>query len=100
MAEELQEEVKPDGTPLDTETPREAEAAVSPSGGVDVDAQEMVIASLRLQVQDLFSQVNQLNNKLVKLYDRVSDLEDNLPVASSSIPSSSLKISQLELERT
>jgi hypothetical protein len=108
MAEELQEEVKQDGTPPARETHHEA-AAVSPKhqlngtsggGGVDVDAQEMVIASLRLQVQDLFSQVNQLNNKLVKSYDRVSDLEDNLHDASSNIRSSSLKISQLELERT
>ena len=108
MAEELQEEVKQDGTPPARETHHEA-AAVSPKhqlngtsggGGVDVDAQEMVISSLRLQVQDLFSQVNQLNNKLVKSYDRVSDLEDNLHVASSNLRSSSLKISQLELERT
>jgi len=44
--------------------------------------------------------VTQLNNKLVKSYDRVSDLEDNLHVASSTIRSSTLRISQLELERT
>ncbi|KAF9467782.1 hypothetical protein BDZ94DRAFT_1304979 [Collybia nuda] len=68
--------------------------------GSDPDAQEMVIASLRSQIQDLFSQVTQLNGKLVKSYDRVSDLEDELHVASSNLRSSSLKISQLELERT
>ncbi|KAG6831410.1 hypothetical protein H0H87_005231 [Tephrocybe sp. NHM501043] len=66
----------------------------------DPDAQQMVIASLRSQVQDLFSQVNELNNKLVKSYDRVSDLEDDLHMASATNRSSSLKISQLELERT
>lgn len=65
----------------------------------DPDAQEMVISSLREQIQDLFSQVSQLNNKLVKSYDRVSDLEDDLHVASSNVRNSSLKISQLELER-
>jgi hypothetical protein len=66
----------------------------------DPDPQAMMIASLRSQIQDLFSQVTQLNAKLVKSYDRVSDLEDDLHVASSNLRSSSLKISQLELERT
>ncbi|TEB34412.1 hypothetical protein FA13DRAFT_1626301, partial [Coprinellus micaceus] len=46
--------------------------------GTDPEAQEMVIASLKSQIQDLFSQVNELNNKLVKSYDRVSDLEDDI----------------------
>jgi len=44
--------------------------------------------------------VTQLNNKLVTSYDRVSDLEDNLHVASANVRQSSIKISQLELERT
>ncbi|KII87856.1 hypothetical protein PLICRDRAFT_141867 [Plicaturopsis crispa FD-325 SS-3] len=64
------------------------------------DAQTMLIESLRNQIQDLFTQVTQLNGKLVKSYDRVSDLEDDLHVASSNLRSSSVKISQLELERT
>ncbi|KAI0828610.1 hypothetical protein BC628DRAFT_1316486 [Trametes gibbosa] len=66
----------------------------------DPDAQAMVIESLRAQVQDLFSQVSQLNNKLVRSYDRVSDLEDELHVSSSNYRQATLKISQLELERT
>ncbi|KAI9441730.1 hypothetical protein H4582DRAFT_1407470 [Lactarius indigo] len=69
-------------------------------GSVDKDAQDLVISSLRTQVQDLVSQVTQLNNKLVKSYDRVSDLEDDLHVTSSSLRASSVKISQLELERS
>ncbi|KAJ7099980.1 proline-rich protein [Mycena belliarum] len=69
----------------------------SPSEG---DAQEMVITSLRAQIQDLFSQVSQLNGKLVKSYDRVSDLEDDLHMSSAQARQASLKISQLELERT
>ncbi|KAJ7449120.1 proline-rich protein [Mycena galericulata] len=68
--------------------------------GSDPDAQEMLITSLRSQIQDLFSQVTQLNGKLVKSYDRVSDLEDDLHMASAQARQSSLKISQLELERT
>ncbi|KAF9051676.1 hypothetical protein BJ165DRAFT_1450539 [Panaeolus papilionaceus] len=67
---------------------------------VDKDAQDMVINSLRTQIQDLISQVSQLNSKLVKSYDRVSDLEDDLHVASANLRTSSIKISQLELERT
>ncbi|KAJ7634542.1 proline-rich protein [Roridomyces roridus] len=68
--------------------------------GSEADAQEMVISSLRAQIQDLFSQVTQLNGKLVKSYDRVSDLEDDVHVASQQARQSTLKISQLELERT
>lgn len=66
----------------------------------DPDAQEMLISSLRSQIQDLFSQVTGLNNKLVTSYDRVSDLEDSLHVASANLRASNIKISQLELERT
>ncbi|KAK6981069.1 Sec2p domain-containing protein [Favolaschia claudopus] len=70
------------------------------NNSVEADAQEMVITSLRAQIQDLFSQVTQLNGKLVKSYDRVSDLEDDLHVANAQGRQHSLKISQLELERT
>jgi chromosome segregation ATPase len=66
----------------------------------DPEAQDMVVESLRGQIQDLFSQVTQLNSKLVKSYDRVSDLEDNLHVTSAQLRTSTVKISQLELERT
>jgi len=69
-------------------------------GSIERDAQDLVISSLRTQVQDLVSQVTELNTKLVKSYDRVSDLEDDLHVTSSSLRSSSVKISQLELERS
>jgi Rab guanine nucleotide exchange factor SEC2 len=92
--------------PLSNGTPAE----MPESGGTDnsghrrnstePDPQALVIESLRSQVQDLFSQVTQLNNKLVQSYDRVSMLEDDLHIASSNIRSSSLKISQLELERS
>ncbi|KAM6503410.1 hypothetical protein JOM56_000353 [Amanita muscaria] len=66
----------------------------------DPDAQQMVITSLRGQIQELVNQVTQLNNKLVKSYDRVSDLEDELHVTSSQLRTSSIKASQLELERS
>lgn len=63
------------------------------------EAQAQIIASLRSQVTDLFTQVTQLNSKLVASYDRVSDLEDQLHEASSSLRNSSITISSLELER-
>ena len=63
------------------------------------DAQAQVIDSLRTQISDLITQVSQLNGKLVKSYDRVSDLEDELHMASSNARTSSLKISELEIER-
>ncbi|GJE94800.1 hypothetical protein PsYK624_109740 [Phanerochaete sordida] len=68
-------------------------------GDNDPDAQAQVISSLRSQIQDLFSQVSQLNNKLVKSYDRVSDLEDQLHVTSDNLRNATLKVSQLELEQ-
>ena len=68
------------------------------SGGHDADAQAQVIESLRTQIQDLFSQVTQLNTKLVRSYDRVSDLEDELHVTSSNLRNATLRVSQLELE--
>ncbi|VDB88792.1 unnamed protein product [Peniophora sp. CBMAI 1063] len=66
---------------------------------VDADAQAQVISSLRTQVDDLFSQVTQLNGKLVKSYNRVSDLEDELHVSSAAAREASVKIAALELER-
>ncbi|OBZ67464.1 Rab guanine nucleotide exchange factor SEC2 [Grifola frondosa] len=66
----------------------------------DPDAEAMVIGSLRSQIEDLISQVSQLNNKLVTSYNRVSNLEDTLHVTSESLRASELKVSQLELERT
>ncbi|KAF5368967.1 hypothetical protein D9758_003007 [Tetrapyrgos nigripes] len=69
-------------------------------GSESEDPQTILIGSLRSQIQDLFSQVTQLNGKLVKSYDRVSDLEDDLHVASANLRQSTLKVSQLELERT
>ncbi|KAH6918019.1 hypothetical protein BKA70DRAFT_6393 [Coprinopsis sp. MPI-PUGE-AT-0042] len=89
-----------------TEVPTNGHATPEPAAtkaqepDVDLDAQEMVIASLRTQVQDLFTQVTQLNSKLVNSYDRVSDLEDDLHSASATLKNSNARISQLEMERT
>ncbi|KAF9528613.1 hypothetical protein CPB83DRAFT_853949 [Crepidotus variabilis] len=70
------------------------------SVSTDVDAQEMVIASLRQQILDLSTQVSQLNSKLITSYDRVSDLEDSLHVSDTQVKSSKTKIQELEVERS
>ncbi|KAF8182092.1 proline-rich protein [Pholiota molesta] len=94
------EEPHQNGTSHTDTDDRASRPAKQRQNSIDRDAQDMVIDSLRAQIQDLISQVSELNNKLVKSYDRVSDLEDNLHVASANVRSSSVKISQLELERT
>lgn len=80
-----------DAEPVDEELHEDEDAS---------DAQAQIIASLRSQVTDLFSQVTQLNGKLVKSYERVSDLEDQLHVSESSLRNASVTVSSLELERT
>ncbi|KAJ3530013.1 hypothetical protein NM688_g7773 [Phlebia brevispora] len=72
----------------------------SSSSGDDPDAQAQVIASLRTQLQDYFGQVTQLNTKLIKSYDRISDLEDELHVKVTGLQQATVKISTLEAERT
>ena len=81
-------------------TPPEPETEPKRETHPDPEAQSMVIESLRSQIQDLFSQVTQLNGKLVSSYDRVSVLEDQLHDSSNGLRSASVKISQLELERS
>ena len=107
MTEVLQQEEpkQNDDIPLSVDTDNQQNLLIGSSSkrrstSVDPDAQEMLISSLRAQIQDLFAQVSLLNSKLVKSYDRVSDLEDDLHIASANLRSSSLKISHLELERT
>ncbi|KAL1742543.1 hypothetical protein HDZ31DRAFT_75458 [Schizophyllum fasciatum] len=83
-----------------TDEPKSKKNGIHEHQHRDSEAEAMVIDSLRTQVQDLFTQVTQLNGKLVKSYNRVSDLEDELHVASAQLRSSSAKVSELELERT
>ncbi|KAG7448750.1 uncharacterized protein BT62DRAFT_929843 [Guyanagaster necrorhizus] len=97
MAPDSHDEWTTSGT---TSTHTDRPTGRRPRYGSESDAQEMVIQSLRTQIQDLYSQVTELNTKLVKSYDRVSDLEDDLHVTSTNLRSSTLKLSELEFERT
>ncbi|KAG9003641.1 hypothetical protein FRB94_003030 [Tulasnella sp. JGI-2019a] len=69
------------------------------SADTDEDPHVLMIESLRNQNNELFAQVTALNSKLVKSYDRVSDLEDSQHVTESSLRASNLRITQLETER-
>ncbi|TFK95301.1 hypothetical protein BDV98DRAFT_556508, partial [Pterulicium gracile] len=90
----------PHDTPIPTNGhPRPTSTPPAPAEP-DTDPTELVIASLRTQVSDLFTQVKQLNSKLVSSYDRVSDLEDNVYTTSSALRTSTLRITSLEAERT
>jgi len=107
MAEPLQDppprEVSgelPDVSSRNLSPPPEGATESKPETHPDPEAQNMVIESLRSQIQDLFSQVTQLNGKLVGSYDRMSHLEDQLHGSSDELRSASVKISQLELERS
>ena len=109
MAESLQDhppkdvqvdDGRPDVSSNDPSAPPEEDTESKPETHPDPEAQNMVIESLRSQIQDLFSQVTQLNGKLVGSYDRVSHLEDQLHDSSNELRSASVKISQLELERS
>ncbi|KAI6019898.1 hypothetical protein F5J12DRAFT_716586 [Pisolithus orientalis] len=91
-ADQVADEIARDDATSDTTDALERDEDAS-------EAQAQIIASLRSQVTDLFTQVTQLNSKLVASYDRVSDLEDQLHEASSSLRNSSITISSLELER-
>jgi chromosome segregation ATPase len=109
MAEPLQDnsprdvqvdDTTPDISSRGSHTPPEPETESKRENYPDPEAQNMVIESLRSQIQDLFSQVTQLNGKLVTSYDRVSHLEDQLHDSSNGLRSASVTISQLELERS
>lgn len=71
-----------------------------PSMVGELDAQAQVIASLRAQLDDYFGQVTQLNGKLIKSYDRISDLEDQNHVRETQLKQVGAKIQELEAERT
>ncbi|KAG9221756.1 hypothetical protein PTI98_008744 [Pleurotus ostreatus] len=66
----------------------------------DPEAQALIISSLKSQILDLSTQVTQLNGKLIRSYDRISDLEDSLHSSTTKLDSSKSRISLLERERT
>ncbi|EST06487.1 GDPGTP exchange factor Sec2p [Kalmanozyma brasiliensis GHG001] len=62
-------------------------------------SQEMSVEELQAQVKDLGNQVAGLNDKLVKSFNRIADLEDDYSEAQERLASMSTKIKELEKER-
>ncbi|SNX81886.1 related to GTPase activating protein sec2 [Melanopsichium pennsylvanicum] len=56
--------------------------------------------TLQAQVKDLTNQVTGLNEKLVKSFNRIADLEDDYSDAQDRIRNMSVKIKELEKERS
>ncbi|KAN0061962.1 hypothetical protein ACQY0O_005957 [Thecaphora frezii] len=77
--------------PVSIATPKQA---THPDVAADPKVQE-----LEEQVKDLTNQVTGLNGKLVRSFERISDLEDDLSDSQERIKAMSAKIAELEKER-
>ena len=74
--------------------------AISASDVVEsTTAKRMSTEALQAQVKDLTNQVTGLNEKLVRSFNRIADLEDDYSDAQEQVRSMSAKIKELEKER-
>ncbi|CAE6517119.1 unnamed protein product [Rhizoctonia solani] len=62
----------------------------------DDDPRGQLVETLRTQLTDTHNQLDQLNSKLVKSYDRVSTLEESLDNVSESLNAAQTRIKELE----
>ncbi|KAF8741254.1 GDP/GTP exchange factor Sec2p, partial [Rhizoctonia solani] len=95
-------------SPANTKPPTLASAASSihstkhPNGhstppyAEEDDPRGQLVETLRTQLTDTHNQLDLLNSKLVKSYDRVSTLEDSLDNANDSLNAARARISELE----
>ncbi|KAJ1030134.1 hypothetical protein NDA16_001046 [Ustilago loliicola] len=76
-------------------------SASAPANHTDASASlaNMSTEALQAQVKDLTNQVTGLNEKLVKSFNRIADLEDDYSDAQERIRNMSAKIKELEKER-
>lgn len=77
-----------------------SEKASTANADVATTLSSMSTEELRAQVKDLANQVTGLNEKLVKSFNRIADLEDDYSDAQERIRSMSTKIKELEKERS
>ncbi|KAJ1028008.1 hypothetical protein NDA13_003459 [Ustilago tritici] len=84
-----------------TNSPRPVPQALSPDQNIDASASlaNMSTEALQAQVKDLINQVTGLNEKLVKSFNRIADLEDDYSDAQERVRTMSAKIKELEKER-
>ncbi|CCO29345.1 hypothetical protein BN14_03355 [Rhizoctonia solani AG-1 IB] len=66
----------------------------------DDDPRGQLVETLRVQLTDTHNQLDLLNSKLVKSYDRVSTLEDSLDNANDSLNAARARINELEAAKT
>lgn len=89
-----------------TNSPRPASQALAPEQIAQEPAASaptlanMSTEALQAQVKDLTNQVTGLNEKLVKSFNRIADLEDDYSDAQERIRTMSAKIQELEKERS
>lgn len=87
-------------TNTSVETLASVATAAHEAATADPEANNQLTESLRAQITDLYTQVTQLNAKLVQSYDSRANLEDHLHVTESTLQSSAARIASLEAERT
>ncbi|SPO20232.1 related to GTPase activating protein sec2 [Ustilago trichophora] len=77
-----------------------SESNANPQTDASSSLNNMSTEALQAQVKDLTNQVTGLNEKLVKSFNRIADLEDDYSEAQERIRSMSVKIKELEKERS
>ncbi|SPO21152.1 related to GTPase activating protein sec2 [Ustilago trichophora] len=77
-----------------------SENNVNPQANASTSLNNMSTEALLAQVKDLTNQVTGLNEKLVKSFNRIADLEDDYSDAQERVRSMSVKIKELEKERS
>ncbi|KAJ1035171.1 hypothetical protein NDA18_000767 [Ustilago nuda] len=84
-----------------TNSPHPVPQALSPDQNIDASASlaNMSTEALQAQVKDLINQVTGLNEKLVKSFNRIADLEDDYSDAQERVRIMSAKIKELGKER-
>ncbi|KAH7344742.1 hypothetical protein B0J17DRAFT_636675 [Rhizoctonia solani] len=87
-------------SPSNTKPPTLASAASSihstKQPNEDDDPRGQLVETLRTQLTDTHNQLDQLNSKLVKSYNRVSTLEESLDNVSESLNAAKTRIKELE----
>ncbi|CAD6885423.1 unnamed protein product [Tilletia laevis] len=87
------------GTPATPTAPFHRATEISPRASPEPPSHADTIAKLEEHILDLSAQVTGLNEKLVRSFERISDLEDDVSDAHARVSSYSVKVAGLEKER-
>ncbi|KAE8216397.1 hypothetical protein CF327_g435 [Tilletia walkeri] len=86
-------------TPVTPTAPTHRDAGSPPVPAAPEPSHADIVAKLEEHILDLSAQVTGLNEKLVRSFERISDLEDDVSDAHARVSSYSVKVAQLEKER-